>query len=319
MTSRASADPTAVDSLGDDLRADLGALGLTGVESATPLRGGRGGRTWQIRASHGAYVLHRRAIDDGAGRVRREQRCTALAHGVGVGPQPVARDDERGLLLTRWIPGRAMTTTGVHHAESLDRIAEALRQLHTAPLPRHRVRPTRDRARYVSRLLARRDVGEPWAEVIAATNNELTALAEHLDASVPHEVLVHGDVVPGNVILSRQRTSLVDFEYAGRGDPAFDLGNAAASAGLDADATDHLVTSYLSRASAQERRMWQRRVRAWSRVAQGGWIAWVAASDDLGPQTTRWRRWADAAADDLQRAHRSGAITKLLHQLSDAV
>lgn len=304
------------DPLPDALRDDLALLGLAEPTAARPLAGGRGGRTWRVDAKAGSFVLHRRTArgseSTAAKAVRRERRCTDLAHAAGVGAQVVAADEERGLLLIRWIPGRALTGPRLLEPQTLDGVATALRMLHAGALPRHRVRPADDRRRY---LKAARASTDPLVGVLVGTEAALDELVEALLATVPHDVLVHGDVVPGNVIVDAHRTHLVDFEYAGRGDAAFDLGNLVASASFDRAAARRLVRAYCGDDPLDQRQRLDTRTKAWARVAQGAWIAWVVLGHDLGPQAAVWRRWANAAAADLVAAQRRGELRTLAHRL----
>jgi thiamine kinase-like enzyme len=301
--------------LPDELLHDLSVLGLNGVTAARPLVGGRGGRTWRIDADHGSFVLHRRTPSQGrSSALLREQRSTALANAAGVGPQPVAHDEARGLLLTRWIPGRACSQARLSEPAVLIDVAHALRELHSATLPRHKVRPAQARRAYLDRATSSDDELVP---VLQATRSVLDQLGDRLEASVPHLALVHGDVVPGNVILRSAGAALVDFEYAGRGDPAFDLGNLVASSLLDAAALRRLVRAYVDEGHG-DRARWELRTKAWSRIAQGGWIAWVVAGEELGPHAAHWRRWARAAAADLAGAHRRGALSGLVRDLDQS-
>jgi hypothetical protein len=57
------------------------------------------------------------------------------------------------------------------------------------------------------------------------------------------------------------------------------------------------------------------RVKAWARVAQGAWIAWVVNGDDLGPRPAVWRHWAERAAVDLMAAHRRHEVENLTRTL----
>jgi thiamine kinase-like enzyme len=145
----------------------------------------------------------------------------------------------------------------------------------------------------------------------------LADLADRLESSGTHDVLVHGDLVPGNVILHRDGASFVDFEYAGRGDPAYDLGNLIASASLDRRSAKRLVRGYCQDDDRQDRPRWELRAESWSRVAQGGWVAWVVLGRDLGPRAAYWRRWAAAAAADLVAAQRRGSLAALVDRLDD--
>ena len=54
----------------------------------------------------------------------------------------------------------------------------------------------------------------------------------------------HNDLLAANFIRGAQRLWIVDWEYAGMGDPAFDLANFAVNNGLDADGDRALLEAY---------------------------------------------------------------------------
>jgi thiamine kinase-like enzyme len=77
------------------------------------------------------------------------------------------------------------------------------------------------------------------------------AFAASPDAEVP----CHNDLLPANVLFDADRAWLLDFEYAGMNDAAFDLGNLAVNAGLDEAAEERLLRLYHGTVTA---RTWAR-------------------------------------------------------------
>ncbi len=54
----------------------------------------------------------------------------------------------------------------------------------------------------------------------------------------------HNDLLNANFLLEGDHTWIVDYEYAGMGDPFFDLGNLSINNGLDEDAQTLLLRTY---------------------------------------------------------------------------
>jgi thiamine kinase-like enzyme len=54
----------------------------------------------------------------------------------------------------------------------------------------------------------------------------------------------HNDLLNANFLLEGDHTWIVDYEYAGMGDPLFDLGNLSINNGLDDDAQALLLRTY---------------------------------------------------------------------------
>ena len=62
--------------------------------------------------------------------------------------------------------------------------------------------------------------------------------------------LCHNDLLPANLLAADDRLWIVDWEYAGIGNPLFDLASVVANARLDTAQRDRLLTAYFSRSRA---------------------------------------------------------------------
>jgi len=291
------------------------------VVGTRALTGGRGGRTWRIDMATDRFVLHRRGVAN-ASQVSAEALATSAAAVVGVGPDVVAVDAGAGLLLTRWIPGRAASAPHLA-SDQLEPVVLALRRLHEVMrvegdaiadvLPA--VDPLSTRTEYLERVRLTAEV-PPWAIRVLAATPAIDQLEHALrDASdVSRHVLIHGDPVPGNVIVAADGVHLVDFEYAGSGDPWYELGHLAASVHLSVRAMDRVTSVYEgSNAHAPDRE--KNLVEAWSYVAAQAWVAWAVLGADAGARSPRWQRWAGRATERLLVALESGRIEILAAQL----
>ena len=63
----------------------------------------------------------------------------------------------------------------------------------------------------------------------------------------------HNDFLPGNLIDDGERIRIVDWEYAGMGDPFFDLGNFSVNNDLSADEDAALLEAYDGERPRRER------------------------------------------------------------------
>jgi thiamine kinase-like enzyme len=84
----------------------------------------------------------------------------------------------------------------------------------------------------------------------------------------------HNDLLPANVLDDGRRLWIVDYEYAGNGDPWFELGNAWSEASLPADLLEPLVTAYLGRPSPAL----VARARLLGLMSKYGWTLWASIS-----------------------------------------
>jgi thiamine kinase-like enzyme len=178
-----------------------------------------------------------------------EHAATVAAAGVGVGPEVVAFIRPEGYLVTRFIEGRAVPEPEMRRPEHLAEAADALRRIHDGPAIPGLFVPFRIVQAY--RALARsRGVAVPreyeLAEAIAR-RIELACLTAPVELRP-----CHNDLLNANFIHDGSRMRIVDWEYAGMGDPAFDLGNFSSNHGLDADQDAALMAAYAGEVRAAD-------------------------------------------------------------------
>ncbi|MDE0680770.1 MAG: phosphotransferase [Gammaproteobacteria bacterium] len=136
--------------------------------------------------------------------------------GRGLGPDLVYADLPGGLLVTRWLPGRACAPASLRNPRLLRHLGKTLRRLHeTVPSPPN-VAPL-DLARSVRHYAA--IVGGVRARTMArAACRSLNAAAGHRR----NPALCHNDPAAQN-FLRGPALRLIDWEFAAPGDPLFDL------------------------------------------------------------------------------------------------
>lgn len=130
---------------------------------------------------------------------------------AGLGVKPVHFDAGGGICLRPYIAGRTWTRAALSNEGSLERLAELLRALHALPPVGAEFKPLLAAGRY-ARQLGTTEAGNLFGQVASAY-----ALIER-----GQPVLCHNDLVCQN-ILEGEELTLIDWEYAGIGDPFFDL------------------------------------------------------------------------------------------------
>jgi thiamine kinase-like enzyme len=151
-----------------------------------------------------------------------EQAATVAAAGVGVGPEVTAFIRPEGLLVTRFIVGAPVTDEAVHRPETIRRVADSIRRFHQGPAIPGLFIPLRIVEAYRA-LASARGVPIPIEYGLATAVGrriELALLSNPLDLQP-----CHNDLLNANFIDDGKRIRIVDWEYAGMGDPFFDLGN----------------------------------------------------------------------------------------------
>jgi thiamine kinase-like enzyme len=190
----------------------------------TPLGGGITNHNFKVIAGGEAFVLRIGGKDTALLGIDREHEYAAsrVAASLGVGPEVVAFVD--GCLVTRFIEGDAVPPERLAPSS----VGKILRLIHDGPP----IPSSFDAFRVVEayrRTAEERDVAIPAAYTEAA--RRAAAIEPRNRGRTP--CLCHNDLLNANFIDDGSRLRIVDWEYAGMGDPFFDLGNFAANHRLD--------------------------------------------------------------------------------------
>ena len=169
-----------------------------------------------------------------------ELEATRTAAAAGVGPEVV--DFVEGCLVTRFVEGTPIPEEDLQREEVLELVVRSVRAIHAAPPIPSAFPVFRIVERYRA-LAAERSVPIP------AAYDRAQALAERIEGAfgvnpMP-ETTCHNDLLNANFLRDGDHVWIVDYEYAGVGDPFFDLGNLSINNGLGAEAQEMLLRLYL--------------------------------------------------------------------------
>jgi thiamine kinase-like enzyme len=211
----------------------------------TPLSGGITNRNFRVDAAETAdrWVIRLAGNDTHLLGISRaaEHAATVAAAGVGVGPEVTAFIRPEGYLVTRFIVGSPVSDTAVHRPETLRRVADSLRRIHDGPAIPGLFVPLRIADAYRALAIARGVPIPPEYELAAAIGRriELAFLSNPIELRP-----CHNDLLNANFIDDGTRIRIIDWEYAGMGDPFFDLGNFSINHELSADEDELLLAAY---------------------------------------------------------------------------
>jgi thiamine kinase-like enzyme len=166
-------------------------------------------------------------IDRGA-----EHGASLVAAYLGIGPEVVAFLEPEGYLVTRYIEGEVGKVDAV-------RAGATLRRAHDGPAIPGRFDSFRVVEAYWT-IAVTRGVAVPPAY------DRAKEVADRIERQLGARPLrpCHNDLLSANFIDDGRRLWIVDWEYAGMGDPAFDLANFAVNQELDEDGEAALLQAY---------------------------------------------------------------------------
>jgi thiamine kinase-like enzyme len=217
----------------------------TGELAFIALSGGITNRNFLVTVDHrpDRYVIRLAGNDTHLLGISREveHAATVAAAGVGVGPEVVAFIRPEGYLVTRFIEGRPIEIPEMRRPERLRAVGATLRRIHDGPAIPGLFVPFRIVEAYRALAGARGVAVPPEYEraLASARRIELAFLTAPLELRP-----CHNDLLNANFIDDGERIRIVDWEYAGMGDPFFDLGNFAVNHELDGDEEEALLVAY---------------------------------------------------------------------------
>jgi len=175
---------------------------------------------------------------------QHEHAATLAAAAVGLAPPVVAFLEPEGWLVTRFITGRPLPPDEMRQPARIAQVAAALRLVHTLPAIPGTFSPfqvVRDYARK-AHSYGVQTFPPDFADLLAHMAAVEAALARTPITPTP----CHNDLLNENFLLEDGTGALrlIDWEYAGMGDPFFDLANFAAHHAFTDAHDERLLAAY---------------------------------------------------------------------------
>jgi len=266
-----------------------------------PIAGSLSNFAWHVSVpGQDRFVRYARVGNERLGAdLHAEGEILRLVAAAGLAPQVVRCDPSARLLVTQWIASSAVDLTAVGRDRRIRRVAVTLRQLHVlTPPPGVRAVDFAVQARQLEAALPAQ-VAQPVLTACAA--QVLSKLGPGRTRA-----LCHHDIHAQNLVTDPAgRLWLVDWEYAGLGDPVFDLASCASQLELSAESTHLLCDEYIRAGGTVEQGRLGLARWAFDYV-QWLWYRGLVASATPGPD-------ADEAA------HRAGRIERDLRARASGV
>jgi thiamine kinase-like enzyme len=235
------------------------------------LPGGLTNRNYRVTTPGGDYVVRRFSHEPNRLDIDRdaEHRNSLRAAEAGVGAPVVEYLPRLGLLVIGYVDGVTYDNASFADPDVVRRAGLAVRRLHVGPRFVNDFDMFRRQARYAQ--VVHREQGEPWRGYDDQRDAFLRvgeALAAHAPATVP----CNNDLLAGNFVDDGSQVWLIDYEYSGNNDAAFELGNTCTECDLDGERVEALVEAYCG----EPTRARLARVRLQMLVSAYGWALWGA-------------------------------------------
>jgi thiamine kinase-like enzyme len=186
---------------------------------------------------------------------------------AGVGAPVVEYVEDPGLLVVEFLEGTTYTDDDLRHGGHLPRVAAACRTLHHGPRFVNAFDMFDVQRRYLATVEERGfRLPEGYRDFDDHVDRMQRALAVRPGDSVP----CNNDLLAGNFIDDGTRLRLIDYEYAGNNESAFELGNLWSEPNLSLEQLEELVEAYDGRLTRQR----VARTRLWALMAKYGWTLW---------------------------------------------
>jgi thiamine kinase-like enzyme len=208
----------------------------------TPITSGITNANVKVELDGEAFVVRLPGVDTELLGIDRhaELEATRTAAAAGVGPDVV--DFVEGCLVTRFVEGDPIPVDDLQREDVLAKVVRSVRAIHASP-PIPSSFP-------VFRVVERyRDLAAERGVPIPAAFDHAQRLADRIERTFARnpmpETTCHNDLLNANFLRDGDHVWIVDYEYAGMGDPFFDLGNLSINNGLGEEPQETLLRLYV--------------------------------------------------------------------------
>jgi thiamine kinase-like enzyme len=245
-----------------------------------------------------------------------EDVAARAAADAGVGPPVVAFLPEAGCLVTRFVGGAPVPVEDLESERVIGAVVRSVRTIHACP-PFPSSFPVFRIVEDYAELAGGRGVQVP------AEYDEAHDLAGRIEAAVGAAPLperpCHNDLLNANFLREDDHVWVLDYEYAGMGDPFFDLANLSINNGMSGDAQEMVLRAYFGEVTDGHRaRLGLMRVMSDLREAMWGVVQQALSTLDVDyveyagrhferllatARDERLTAWLEAAAVPLPAVH----------------
>lgn len=228
-------------------------LGTGAIRDIEPIKHGLTNRSWLVTTDGERFVVRISDASTEELQIDRNSEAVVLQHvaRAGIGADVLRCDPERGILVTRYL-GPTSSERDVHADENIERLARLLRRLHSLDVPGGvRAVDLASTVRGYLRTLDERGMqsGLTLPALRDCADETAMQLRKGSTACLCHNDVHHLNVVGG------ENLRLIDWEYAGVGEPMFDLASVCVYHRYRRSQRERLLAAYSASSAAVS---WQR-------------------------------------------------------------
>ncbi len=285
---------------------------LAGPRSVADLPGGLTNHNLRVTTRTGDYVVRLTQSDAGLLGIDRDAECanTRAAAEAGVGAQVVDYRPDLGMLVITFLNGRALTNDTIGETGVIPRAADAIRRLQAGPRFVNDFDMFTRQSGYLELV---REHGFPLPDSYDDYAPQWERVRRALAVRPPVTVPCNNDLLAGNYIDDGERVWLIDYEYSGNNDPAFELGNTSTECDLTREQVDELVAEWSGGAPEPAFRA---RVDAQALCSEYGWALWGFIQSATSPIDYDFHSWGMERFEKAARRFTSDGFDDLLDEVA---
>ncbi len=211
------------------------------------LAGGITNQNYRVDIGDESFVLRIGGANTELLGINREYEyaATVAAAGLGLAPEVVHFIRPEGYLVSRFVEGRPLPPTEMGQPENIGRVAKALQQIHALPPIAATFSPFRTVEDYSQ-------IAQQYSVTFPDNFDWLLARKADIEDAFLEEpftpAFCHNDLLNEN-FLDDGHIRILDWEYAGMGDPFFDLANFAVHHSFNDEQESILLQAYFDQTS----------------------------------------------------------------------
>ncbi|MEO8357705.1 MAG: choline/ethanolamine kinase family protein [Chloroflexota bacterium] len=237
----------------------------------TPLSGGLTNSNFKVDVDGTRYFVRVPGASTELLAINRENEYhnSKAAHEAGVGPRVLHYLPDSCVMVLEFLDGRTMSKASLNQPGMPTRMAQAIKKLHAGPhflTDFNMFRLTE----YYLQICSERGITIPdgYRERMPVIAVIEQAMSDHPLSTVP----CNNDLLAENYIDDGKRLWLIDYEYSGNNDPAFELGNTCQEMEFTGAQIEEVCAAYFGEVAADK----IARMKLNMVMSDVGWGLWAA-------------------------------------------